>query len=118
MSTALTNPNIVSANNDTKPSNVSPPSGSDGTYTWTPVGQKDNATTSIITFSVTGVASSPTTASNTVRASCQVKAATTNYVQCTATFGGASDRNNWTINAGSGATVRFVKGNGGGSGHK
>ncbi|MFZ1687191.1 MAG: hypothetical protein WAU70_07205 [Flavobacteriales bacterium] len=123
MSTNLTGPTIVASNNDIKPSGVvsTPANGSDGTYTWVCVGQKDSGATSTITFSVTGTAASPVISGtapnkNTVTASCNQKVATTNYVQVTASYGGTSNTQNWTINVGSSTSnvVRFVRGNGGG----
>lgn len=120
--TRLSNPVIVTSNTDPKPNNVvsTPANGSDGTYTWACVGQKDTGSTSIITFSVTGTASSPqivAKTTNQISATCQVKAATTNYVQVTAAFTSPSNSTNWTIAiSGSGTinNVRFARGTGGG----
>lgn len=122
-STRLSNPKIVTANTDPKPSNVvaTPANGSDGTYTWACVGQKDTGSTSTITFSVTGTASSPVIANGTtnlINAACQVKAATTNYVQVTASYVAPSNSTNWTIvvsGIGTNNNVRFARGTGGGT---
>jgi colicin import membrane protein len=124
--TRLSSPVIVTSNSDPKPSNVvsTPANGSDGTYTWACVGQKDTGSTSIITFSVTGTASSPqivAKTTNQISATCQVKAATTNYVQVTAAFTSPSNSTNWTIVISGGGTinnVRFARGTGGGGGKK
>ncbi|MBK9149256.1 MAG: hypothetical protein IPM12_15730 [Flavobacteriales bacterium] len=121
--TRLSNPVIVSSNTDPAPRNVTvtPANGSDGTYTWTCVGQKDTGSTSIITFSVSGAASNPQIVSKTtnqVSATCQVKASTKNYVQVTAAFTSPSNSSNWTIaisGSGTGSTVRFMRGTGGGT---
>jgi hypothetical protein len=125
-STRLSNPQIVTANTDPKPSNVvaTPANGSDGTYTWACVGQKDTGSTSTITFSVTGTASSPVIANGTtnlINAACQVKAATTNFVQVTASYVAPSNSTNWTIvvsGIGTNNNVRFVRGTGGGTAPK
>ena len=124
--TRLSNPVIVAANNDVKPSNVNvlPANGSDGTYTWACVGQKDTGSTSVITFSVTGTASSPSVVAGTtnqLRATCQVKAATTNYVQVAASYVSPSNSTNWTIvisGSGTSGSVKFTRGNGGGTARK
>jgi hypothetical protein len=111
MPTTLSGATIIASNpNDPTPV-TKPTSGSDGTFTWTPVGQKGN----VITFSVTGKASSPATSANILTASVAVVASTTNFVQVTAAFTSPQDQNNWTIQAGSktGTTIKFVKGTGG-----
>ncbi|MEO8590861.1 MAG: hypothetical protein ABI432_15905 [Flavobacteriales bacterium] len=110
MSTTLSGAKLVTSNSDPTPV-TKPASGSDGTYTWAPVGQKGN----VITFSVTGKAASPTASTNVLTASVTTANGLTNYVQVTAAFTSPQDQNNWTIQAGSksGTTVKFVKGTGG-----
>ncbi len=119
--TRITNAVIVTSNTDPKPSGVvsNPANGSDGTFTWGCVGQKNTGSTSIITFSVLGTASNPSinnASTNKVSATCNVKPATTNYVQITASFTSPSNSSNWTVYIGAtgGGTVRFTRGNGGG----
>ncbi|MFZ1686469.1 MAG: hypothetical protein WAU70_03545 [Flavobacteriales bacterium] len=122
MSTTVTGATTVANNNDIKPSGVvsTPANGSDGTYTWVCVGQKDSGATSTITFSLTGIAASPAISGtppnkNIVTANCNNKGGT-NFLQVTTSYGGSSNTQNWTINVGSSTSnvVRFVRGNGGG----
>lgn len=123
--TRLSNPIKVAANNDPRPSNVqvTPANGSDGAYTWTCVGQKDTGSSSTITFSVVGMANTPSIVAGTtndITANCSNKGATTNYVQVTAAFVSPSNATNWTILVGStgNGNVRFVRGTGGGATRK
>lgn len=120
--TKLSSAVIVSSNADPKPNNVValPANGSDGTYTWACVGQKDVGSTSTITFSVSGTAASPIIVAGTtnqVQATCNNRGGTNNFVKVTATFVAPSNATNWTIIIGSTAsnTARFTRGTGGGA---
>jgi hypothetical protein len=118
MATTLSLPTIVAQNRDAQPTGVKPSTGSDGTYTWAVVGQRDYRDYSVITVSVNAQADYATTVENTVRGDCKAKENATSYIEVNATFSDRSNTENWTINAGSGNTVRFVRGTGGGGGHK
>src|SRR5262245_53079738 len=120
MPTELSRPTVVAENRDARPDKVSPATGFDGTYDWAVVGQRDHRDYSVITVSVSKAqVDYATTVENTVRGACKTKDDATGYIEVNANFSGNSNTENWTINAGSGnTTVRFVRGNGGGGGHK
>lgn len=126
MATILSNPKIVTSNTDPAPTNMTviPASGSDGTYIWRCVGQKNTGATSTMTFSVIGIANSASIVAGTtnqLKASCQVSPTSTNYVQVTASYTAPSNSQNWTIiigATGSSGSVRFARGAGGGAARK